>query len=195
MKAIVKSMAVPKRLMPLLLAVLLLAGCKSSKTLTAPVTPETSGYLSSKLQLTVPTKDSSITLGGTMKLKGGERLQLSLLMPIIRSEVMRMDITPDEVLLVDRMNKRYVRATRQELKDVLPPEADFDKLQKMLFKASRPGAKADLTGSELGLPKMEKAKVRLYDFSDAGFTMTPTEVSDRYTRVELEDLIKHLPKL
>lgn len=195
MKAIVKSMAASKRLMPLLLAVLLLAGCKSSKTITAPVTPEASGYLSSKLQLTVPTKDSSITLGGTMKLKGGERLQLSLLMPIIRSEVMRMDITPDEVLLVDRMNKRYVRATREELKDVLPPEADFEKLQKMLFKASRLGAKADLTGSELGIPKMEKAKVRLYDFSDVGFTMTPTEVSDRYTPVELEDLIKHLPKL
>lgn len=194
MKAIVMSLAAQKRLLPLLLAVLLLAGCKSSKTITVPVTPETSGYLSSKLQLTVPNKDSSITLSGTMKLKGGERLQLSLLMPIIRSEVMRMDITPDEVLLVDRMNKRYVRASRQELKDVLPPEADFNKLQKMLFNASRPGAKAELTGSELGIPKMEKAKVRLYDFSDAGFTMTPTQVSDRYTRVELEELIKRLPK-
>lgn len=195
MKAIVKSWVIKGRLLPLLLAILLLAGCKSSKTTTVPVLPETSGYLASKLQLTVPTKDGSITLGGTMKLKGGERLQLSLLMPIIRSEVMRMDITPDEVLLVDRMNKRYVRATREELKEVLPPEADFNKLQKMLFKASRPGAKTDLTGSELGLPKMEKAKVRLYDFSDAEFTITPTEVSTKYKRVELEDLVKHLPKL
>lgn len=194
MKAIVKPLAAQKRWLPFLLAVLLLAGCKSSKTITVPVTPETSGYLSSKLQLTVPNKDSSITLGGTMKLKGGERLQLSLLMPIIRSEVMRMDITPDEVLVVDRMNKRYVRASREQLKDVLPPEADFDKLQKMLFKASRPGAKAELTGSELGLPKMEKAKVRLYDFSDAEFTMTPTEVSGKYTPVKVEDLIKHLSK-
>lgn len=194
MKTIVKPLAAHKRWLPLLLAVLLLAGCKSSKTITVPVTPDTSGYLSSKLQLTVPNKDSSITLSGTMKLKGGERLQLSLLMPIIRSEVMRMDITPDEVLVVDRMNKRYVRATREELKDVLPPEADFDKLQKMLFKASRPGEKAELTGSELGLPKMEKAKVRLYDFSDAAFTMTPTEVSNKYTPVKVEDLIKHLSK-
>lgn len=194
MKALLKSIVRQKRWLPLLLAVWLLAGCKSSKTIITPVVPEVSGYLSSKLQLTVPTKESSITLGGTMKLKGEERLQLSLLMPLIRSEVMRMDITPDEVLLVDRMNKRYVRATREELKDILPPGADFDKLQKMLFKASRPGAKTELRGNELGIPGMEKAKVKLYDFSDAEFTMTPTGVSDKYIRVELEDLIKLLPK-
>ena len=41
-------------------------------------------------------------------------MQLSFLMPIIRTEVARMEVTPEEILLVDRMGKRYVRATRKE---------------------------------------------------------------------------------
>ena len=56
-----------------------------------------------------------MTVSGSMKMKSGERIQLSVLMPVFRSEVMRMEVTPDEVLLIDRMNKRYVRATRDEL--------------------------------------------------------------------------------
>lgn len=178
------------------LLLLFLAGCKSSKTVVkAQVESGTPSWLSSRMQLTVPSGDGTITLGGTMKMKGGERIQLSVLMPIIRSEVARIDITPDEVLVVDRMNKRYLRAGREELKKLLPEDADYYKLEKMLLKASKPGEKAELTGRELGLPKMEKAKVKLYDFSDAEFTMTPTTVSSKYTPMELEDLIKILPKL
>ena len=169
-------------LLPLLLMVVLLAGCKTSKVVkTTPVEP---AYLSSKLQLTVP-----------MKMKSGERIKLSVLMPVFRSEVMRMEVTPDEVLLIDRMNKRYVRATRDELKGILPENADFDRLEKLLFKASLPGEKKELTGRELGIPSLEKAKVRLSDFSTAEFELIPTEVSSRYTQVALEDLLKMLMKL
>ena len=178
------------------LLLLLLAGCKSTKTVVkVPVETAAPSYLSSKMQLTVPSGDGTITLGGTMKMKSGERIQLSVLMPIIRSEVARIDITPDEVLVVDRMNKRYLRASRAELQGLLPENADYSKLEKMLLKASQPGEKAELTGRELGLPKMEKAKVKLYDFSDVEFNMAPTTVSPKYTPMELEDLIKILPKL
>lgn len=129
-----KSVIRQSYLLPLLLLVMLLAGCKTSKVVkTAPVEP---AYLSSKLQLTVPNKNGSITVSGSMKMKSGERIQLSVLMPVFRSEVMRMEVTPDEVLLIDRMNKRYVRATRDELKELLPENADFDRLEKLLFKAS-----------------------------------------------------------
>ena len=158
-----KSVIRQSYLLPLLLLVMLLAGCKTSKVVkTAPVEP---AYLSSKL------------------------------MPVFRSEVMRMEVTPDEVLLIDRMNKRYVRATRDELKELLPENADFDRLEKLLFKASLPGEKKELTGRELGIPSLEKAKVRLSDFSTAEFELIPTEVSSRYTQVALEDLLKMLMKL
>ena len=168
----------------LLLLVVMLAGCKSTKNITSSVPVAEPCYLSSKLQLTIPSgSDGSITTGGTMKMKGGERVQLSILMPILRTEIARLEITPDEVLLIDRMNKRYVRASRKELDDILAKDARFSKLEKLLLSASRPEGKAELSGKELGIPSLERAKVRLYDFSSKEFAMTPTEISDRYTQV------------
>ena len=54
-----------------------------------------------------------------MKMKTHERVQISLLMPILRTEVARVEVTPDGVLLVDRMTKRFVSATKDELKGML----------------------------------------------------------------------------
>ncbi|HJD76672.1 DUF4292 domain-containing protein [Bacteroides reticulotermitis] len=185
-----------RRVIYLLLAVLLLAGCKSSKHLAVPETEVTAvpvtSYLSSKLRLTIPNKGSSMDIAGTMKMKSRECVQISLLMPIFRSEVARIEITPDEVLLVDRMNKRYVRTTKEELKTIFPKNAEFSRLEKLLTAASLPGGRTEFTGSELGIPALEKAKVLFYDFSSKEFAVSPTELTSRYTQVPLEDLIKML---
>ena len=135
-----------RKILYLLLLMVGLAGCRSSKQAAGIAVPETAHYLSSRLQLTIPSgANGSITTGGTMKMKGGERVQLSILMPILRTEIARLEITPDEILLVDRMNKRYVRASRSELNDILPKEARFSKLEKLLLDASLPEGKSEST--------------------------------------------------
>lgn len=177
------------------LAVLLLTACKSSRTVVTKELPKEARYLSSKLQVMIPGGGGSMTATGTMKLKEGERVQLSVLMPIIRTEIARLELTPDEVLLIDRMNKRYVRATREELKEVLPPNAKFAMLEKILFDASLPNGKREMSGKELGIPLLENTKVKLYDFSTGAFELTPTEVSDKYTQVPLAVLLNMLSDL
>lgn len=174
------------------LTALLLTSCKSSRTVTTPSLPKEARYLSSKLQVMIPGGGGSLTANGTMKLKEGERVQISVQMPIIRSEIARLELTPDEVLLIDRMNKRYVRATREELKEVLPPNAKFSMLEKLLFDAAKPNGKRDMSGKELGIPLLENTKVKLYDFATEPFIMTPTEVSDKYTQVPLPVLLNML---
>lgn len=189
----------PLRYRPLLRLVWLmalligLAGCKTSRQVENDKSE--TGFLSSKVVLTVPTKEAVLTVNGTMKLKAGERMQLSFLMPILRSEVARIDIIPDEVILVDRMGKRYVQVSRQELKGMLPKKATFRHLEKLLYAASRPGGKNTLTGTELGIPSLEKGKIELTDFSTKPFNMTPTELSSRYQRVELYELLELLMSL
>ena len=162
-----------KRIVFLLLVVVVLAGCKSSKHLaTSEKNVQVSSYLTSKLQLTIPgKKGGSMSVGGTMKMKTHERVQISLLMPILRTEVARVEVTPDGVLLVDRMNKRFVRATKDELKGMLPKNAEFSRLEKI---------------------SLEKAKVQLYEFSTKEFSMTPTELTSKYRQVPLEELVKML---
>ena len=136
-----------------------------------------------------------MSIGGTMKMKTHERVQVSLLMPILRTEVARIEITPDEVLLVDRMNRRFVRATKEELKGMLPKNAEFSRLEKILMDASLPGGKTELTGKDVGIPSLEKAKVQLYEFSTKEFSMTPTELTAKYRQVPLEELVKMLTAL
>ena len=181
------------RLMWLMALLIGLAGCKTSRQ--AEGTKGETGFLSSKVVLTVPSKDAVLTVNGTMKLKAGERMQLSFLMPILRSEVARIDVTPEEVILVDRMGKRYVQASRQELKGILPKKATFQHLEKLLYAASRPGGKNTLTGSELGIPSLEKGKIELMDFSTKPFNLTPTQLSSRYQRVELYEILELLMSL
>ncbi len=178
------------RFVSLLLALLMLAGCKSQRAV--PIKPKEPACLSSKVELTVPTKNAVFTVGGTMKLVSGERMQLSFLMPILRSEVARLEVTPDELLMVDRMGKRYTRINRSELKGLLPRKVGFEQLEKMLFKASQPGAKRKLTGKDLGIPSLEKGAIELYDFSTQPFTLAPTELSSRYKEVPPEELLEML---
>ena len=178
------------RILPFLLLlslVLGLSGCKTSRRMTSSTGEPR--YLSSKVQLTIPNKGGTVTVNGTMKLVSGERMQLSFLMPILRSEIARLEITPNDVLVVDRMGKRYVQATRKELKDILPRKADFAYLEKILFDAAKPGGKATLTGKELGIPSLEKGKIVLTDFSNKEISLTPTQVSSRYTKVEWTELL------
>ena len=181
------------RLMWLMALLIGLAGCKTSRQ--AEGTKGETGFLSSKVVLTVPSKDAVLTVNGTMKLKAGERMQLSFLMPILRSEVARIDVTPEEVILVDRMGKRYVQASRQELKGILSKKTTFQHLEKLLYAASRPGGKNTLTGSELGIPSLEKGKIELMDFSTKPFNLTPTQLSSRYQRVELYEILELLMSL
>ena len=180
----------------LMMAVLLLclAGCKTSRHTEAPSMKE-STCLSSKVKLTVPSKQSVLTVNGTMKLVRGERMQLSFLMPILRTEVARIEVTPDDILLVDRMGKRYVRATRRELKGVLPRKADFAHLEKLLYAAAKPEGKTVVTAEELGLHKIEGGKIEFSDFSTRPLTLTPTQLSSKYVEVEWYELLHLLMSL
>ena len=172
-----------------LLVLACLAGCRTSRQAESVINKDT-GCLSSKVRLTIPTsKEAILTVDGTLKLKAGERVQVSFQMPILRTEVARIDLTPDEILLVDRMGRRYVQASRKELKGMLPRKATFARLEKWLYEASKPGAKNYLTGTDLGIPSLEQGKIELTDFSSKPFNLTPTQLSSRYKRVELEELL------
>lgn len=173
---------------------LCLAGCRTSKQ-TARETAAQSTCLSAKVKLTVPSKQSVLTVNGTLKLRRGERAQLSFLMPILRTEVARVEVTPDDILLVDRMGRRYVRATRDELKTILPRKADFAHLEKLICDAAQPGGKTVVTAEELGLTDIERGKIELSDFSTRPFDLEPTRLSDRYQQVSWHELLHLLMNL
>ena len=180
----------------LLMAMLTLAGCKSSRSAgkgSADIMH--TEYLLSKLELTIPHKDAVFTVGGTMKLKRKEMIQFSLLMPILRTEVARVQVTPDELLIVDRMNRRFVRAGDSELRYAVVSGFTYDKLEKLLRRMARDGKSKSITGEDLGLAKLKKAKVEFYDFSTDPVSISPIELSSRYKQVTLEEMLQLLTSL
>lgn len=170
----------------------LLTGCRTSRD-TARHAAES--CLSSKVKLTIPLQNSVYTVNGTLKLVSGERMQVSFLMPVIRTEVARIDLTPTELLLVDRMGRRYTHVTRNELKGLLPRKADFAHLEQLIYKAAAPGGKTVLEGKDLGLKKLERGRLELSDFSREPLSLSPTRLSSRYRLVPMEEILELLINL
>lgn len=182
--------------MCLLLCLLLvgITGCKTTKRAVG-VNAEENAYLSSKVQVTIPHGEAVYSVNGTMKLKQGEIVQVSFLMPILRSEVARIEVTPKNILLVDRINHRYVRTTKEELKDRLPRRWTYNRLEDLIYEASKPDGKKSISGEDFGLAKLQKAKVELSDFTTGENNVKPTTLSSRYEQVTLDELLQFLLSL
>ncbi|MDR3119432.1 MAG: DUF4292 domain-containing protein [Mediterranea sp.] len=144
-----------------LLSALLLVSCKSVKTavqggnamradseeLLEAVIRNTPAFdsFSSQLRLTIPLKKGEYTLNGTLKMQRDQLIRISLLLPIIRTEAARIEISPENILVIDRMNKRYVSVPLSGLRELLHTEVDFPMLQSFFSNAIFQPGKYHLT--------------------------------------------------
>ena len=177
----------------LLLLLALLSACKSTQQ-AIEIKPK-SDYLSADVRLTIPNNGAIFTVDGILKMKRGEIMQLSFLKPILRTEVARMELTPEAILLVDRMGRRYARITQEELKKRFRIKISTSHLEKMLDNASQPDGKRSITAADFGFSGLEHVKFELSGFSDKTLNITPTQLSDRYKAVNLEELMQLLISL
>ena len=102
------------------------------------------------------------------------------------------------LIIPAEMEDEEIEKLQSSLREVfyfLKYAGDWKKLEKILTDASLPGGKTELTGKDIGISSLEKAKVQLYEFSTKEFSMTPTELSSKYRQVPLEELIKMLVAL
>lgn len=85
-------------------------------------------------------------VSGTLRIKRGEVIQLSIA-PFLGIEVGRAEISPDGMLVIDRVNKRYVKVSFDELKALANVDLDFHILEALFL-------------NEVFLPGKEKLTVR-----------------------------------
>ena len=184
-----------KRFYPLLLLLLVvLSGCRTAKQ-HAPALPAPPEYLSSKVEYCVPMKGDLMKLHGSMKLIRGERIQLSVQTPIIRTEAARVELTPDEALVIDRLGKRYARLSAAQLKSYLSLPKVYRKIEGLALDAAKPGGKSEFTAADFGIDQFPGAGLQLYRFSHDAFQLPATEVSARYHEMTPEELLMLLKKL
>ena len=72
-----------------------------------------------------------ITVDAQLRILKDEMIQLSLRIPILGTEAARINISPDKILIVDRMNKMYFTESMENLKKHLPFDFDYYSLQSL----------------------------------------------------------------
>lgn len=138
---------------------LALASCKSSKNVvtTQPVAPrsmelketlnkvlenrQTAKFITSKIKFQVQFGAHDMTLTGNLKMKRNDVIRLQL-MAFGFVEAARMEFTQDYVLIMDRINKQYMKASYEQIDFLRNSGINFYSLQALFWnELFQPGEK------------------------------------------------------
>ena len=93
-------------------------------------------------------------VSGTLRIKKGEVIQMSIA-PLLGIEVARAEISPNGILVIDRMNKRYVEVSFAEVKALAKADLDFHTLQALFLNELFLPGKDDLTARDASSFRVE----------------------------------------
>ena len=85
---------------------------------------------SSKLNMTISTGTKTLSSKGTLRIVNNEAIQLSI-QPLFGIEMFRLYVEPDHIIILDRMNKRYVKEFFDDIKGKNPIGFNFYTLQSL----------------------------------------------------------------
>ncbi len=85
------------------------------------------------LEFTLKKGDKTIKVPGQLRMRKDDVIRLQLMVPIIRTEVGRVEFTPDGVLVVDRLHKQYVKASYDEVSFLKNNGITFYSLQSLFW--------------------------------------------------------------
>lgn len=85
---------------------------------------------SSKLNMTISTGKKTLSSKGNLKIVNNQAIQVSI-QPLFGIEMFRMHVEPDFIVILDRMNKRYVKETFDDIKGQSPIGFNFYTLQSL----------------------------------------------------------------
>ena len=111
--------------------------------------------LTAKISLSLDWEGKGETkVSGTLRIKKGEGVQLSIA-PLLGIEVARAEISPNGILVIERMNKRYVEVSFAEVKALAKADLDFHTLQALFLNELFLPGKGDLTARDASSFKVE----------------------------------------
>lgn len=111
--------------------------------------------LTAKMTLAIDLEGKGATkVNGTLRIKKGEVVQMSIA-PFLGIEVARAEISPDGVLVIDRVNKRYVQVSFAEVKALANADLDFHTLQALFLNELFLPGKGNLTSRDASAFRVE----------------------------------------
>ncbi len=188
-----------KQLLYVICAGILLAACGTSKKAAKQAAMEQEDKVPSaivvKTKVRVQLQDKDMSTTGTLRMKKGEVIQLSLVDPLLGiTEVARMELSKDRVLVIDRFNRRYMEVPYSDVALLRSKNIDFEKIQDIFRKKvlTEQGYSMQLKAGEHNVAFSIVPDMKTLRENDNW--EKHTSVSGRYERIDAEKLLKKLIK-
>lgn len=85
---------------------------------------------SSKLNLNLSSGTRSLSSRANLRIVKDKAIEISI-RPLVGIEMVRLHVDPDSLVLLDRMNKRFVKESIEDVKEVYPVGFDYTTLQSL----------------------------------------------------------------
>jgi hypothetical protein len=104
----------------------------------------------SKLSFTLNSGTKNITVPGSIHMRKDDVIRIQLFMPLLGTEVGRLEFTKDYVLIIDRIHKQYIKGDYNKVEFLSRHGINFNALQSLFWnQLFLPGAEK-MTDAELG---------------------------------------------
>lgn len=140
----------------------------------------------SKIKCTIQTGGNNISVGGSLHMRRDEVIRIQLV-PLGLMEAGRLEFSKDHVLLVDRINKEYVKASYSDVDFLKRNGLDFYALQALFWNQLYVPGTQKITDSSL-----KSFVAELDDATDAKVSTTYGKMSYVWTADKQTALIKNV---
>ncbi len=140
----------------------------------------------SKVRVTITQEGKDVTTTGNLRMRYGDVIQLTLVDPILGiAEIGRLELSPDKVLIIDRVNKRYVDTNYEEFSALKSRNIDFNTIQEFFWQEAKSG---DQFAYTIPAKKDIKLDLKLSNKGNSANWEPHTAVSGKYAKTDANKL-------
>ena len=144
----------------------------------------------SKVRVTITQEGKDVTTNGNLRMRYGDVIQLTLVDPLLGvAEIGRLELSPDKVLIIDRVNRRYVDTTYDEFSALKSRNIDFNTIQEFFWQEAKNGDKFAYT---IPAKRDIKLDLRLSNKGSNANWDAHTAVSGKYTKTDANKLFSSM---
>lgn len=172
--------------------IFLLAACKSNSYVDS-----NSNFMSCKLVMKMPREAGKgyDKVNGVVRMYKDNYIRISFRAPVVRSELLLIDYDRENLLLLNRMGKLYVKLVAEELANISLDNVkllSFDEMANIFMEAAQEKRKRKMPASRLGIVMYPSPNIELTSFDSKPFRISKTQVSSKYKEVSLEEFYDSL---
>lgn len=134
--------------------------------------------------------DKDVTVPGSLHMRKDQVIRLQIFIPILGSEVGRLEFTPDYVLVVDRMHKEYMKGDYSQLDFLRDNGLDFYSLQalfwnQLLLPGSKSVGELDLQKYQVDNDETGQNGKISYQNNNMSYAWTASKTNGRISRADI----------